>query len=189
MRATGRFTSVACLLAFLLTVLCPAVIAQNSVTLFSSTATPVVVNFNAGAPLELGMNFTADVNGYVSGVRFYKGAMNLGVHVGSLWTSTGQLLAQATFANETASGWQQVTFSTPVAIAADTVYVVSYHSSGYYSYDPGYFNSPVDNPPLYAVSGANGNGVYSYGPSSVFPVTAAAGANFWVDVVFSTTPP
>ena len=53
---------------------------------------------------------------------------NTGTHVGRLWSSAGQLLAQATFTNETASGWQQVSFATPVAIKANTVYVVSYHA-------------------------------------------------------------
>ena len=38
-------------------------------------------------------------------------------------------LASATFTGETASGWQTVTFSSPVAIAANTVYVVSYHTN------------------------------------------------------------
>ena len=36
------------------------------------------------------------------------------------------LLATATFTSETATGWQQVTFANPVAIAADTVYVAAY---------------------------------------------------------------
>ena len=131
------------------------------------------------------MLFTADQNGYISGVRFYKGSSNTGTHVGSLWTSTGTLLAQATFTNETASGWQQVLFSTPVAITANTVYVVSYHSPEFFSYDPSYFYAAVDNPPLHAVRAASGNGAFQYGASSVFPSTWAAGANFWVDVVFT----
>ena len=33
----------------------------------------------------------------------------------------GALLAQTTFANETASGWQEVTFSNPVTIIANTI--------------------------------------------------------------------
>ena len=158
---------------------------SNSSSLFSSTATPDVLNANAGGALDLGMKFTADRNGYVAGIRFYKGTGNTGTHVASLWTSTGQLLAQAAFTNETASGWQQVNFASPVAITANTVYLVSYHSPSYYSYTLGTFNSPVDNPPLHAVlNSIGGNGVYSYGAGSIFPTTSADGANFWVDVVF-----
>ncbi len=40
----------------------------------------------------------------MTGVRFYKSAANTGTHIGSLWSASGQLLAQATFTNETASG-------------------------------------------------------------------------------------
>ena len=52
-----------------------------------------------------------------TGVRFYKGAGNTGTHVGSLWGPNGQRLAQVTFANETATGWQTATFAE--AVAAD----------------------------------------------------------------------
>ena len=50
------------------------------------------------------------------GIRFYKAAANTGTHIGNLWTASGQLLASATFTNETASGWQQVNFASPVPI-------------------------------------------------------------------------
>ncbi len=76
----------------------------------------------AGA-VNLGVAFTADVNGYITGVRFYKAAANTGTHVGACGAPAGTLLAQATFTNETASGWQQVSFSTPVAVTAGTTYV------------------------------------------------------------------
>ena len=41
----------------------------------------------------------------------------------------GTLLASATFAGETASGWQQVSFPSPVPVAAGTTYVASYHTN------------------------------------------------------------
>ncbi len=80
------------------------------------------------------MKFTSELAGTVTGIRFYKAAANTGTHIGSLWTSTGTLLASATFTNETASGWQQVNFSTPVAITAGTTYVAGYFApKGHYS--------------------------------------------------------
>ena len=54
------------------------------------------------------MKFRSDVAGQVTGVRFYKGSGNTGTHIGNLWSSTGTLLASATFTGESASGWQQV---------------------------------------------------------------------------------
>src|SRR4029453_7165605 len=126
------------------------------------------------------------------GVRFYKSAANTGTHVGNLWSSTGTLLGTATFSGETASGWQQVTFSPAVAIAANTVYVASYRCpNGHYSGNANYFTPQgVDNPPLHALATgvSGGNGVYAYGATSPFPTSTYNAANYWGDVMFSTTP-
>ena len=37
--------------------------------------------------VELGVKFTAEVDGQIAGVRFYKGPRNVGTHTGSLWTA------------------------------------------------------------------------------------------------------
>ena len=104
------------------------------------------------SPVELGVRFRSDTAGYVTGVRFYKFAANTGVHVGNLWTNTGALLARATFTGESGTGWQQVTFSPPVLIAANTTYVASYHTdSGHYASSDWFFTSGVDNAPLHAL--------------------------------------
>jgi hypothetical protein len=113
-----------------------------------------------------------------------------GTHVGTLWSASGAVLAQATFSGETASGWQQVNFATPVAITANTVYVASYLApAGRYAADTGYFNAGADNAPLHALrDGVSGsNGVYAYASSTVFPTATYNATNYWVDVVFSTT--
>lgn len=134
-------------------------------TIWPSTSIPSVPDSGPDSAVEIGVKFRADVAGTVSGIRFYKGTGNKGTHVGTLWASKGAKLASATFTNETASGWQQVNFSTPVTIAANTVYVASYHTSvGHYSDNQGYFaNAGIDKPPLHALKdGASGyNGVYA----------------------------
>ena len=94
------------------------------VTIWSAGATPAVAADGDPGAVELGVKFRSDVAGFVTGVRFYKGAGNTGTHVGNLWSSSGTLLATATFSGESASGWQQVSFSSPVAITANTTYVV-----------------------------------------------------------------
>ena len=101
------------------------------------------------------MKFRSDVAGQITGIRFYKGSGNTGTHVGHLWTTTGTMLATVTFTGETATGWQQATFATPVAITANTTYVASYYApSGHYAADGGYFASKgVDNGPLHALPG------------------------------------
>ena len=68
-------------------------------TLFGSTVPGVPDSGDPGANVELGVKFIADVSGFVSGVRFYKSALNTGVHSGSLWSPDGSLLASATFIN------------------------------------------------------------------------------------------
>jgi hypothetical protein len=132
------------------------------------------------------MKFTADASGLITGLRFYKGPTNTGPHLADLWSSNGTLLATATFTNETASGWQQVNFATPVAITAGTTYIASYHTSGFYSMDSNYFTSSVVNGDLTAQAGVNG--VFSYGSGSVFPTnTSSTASNYWVDVVYTKT--
>ncbi len=58
---------------------------------------------------------------------------------GSLWTSTGTRLGQVNFTNESASGWQQATFATPIPVTAGTTYVASYFSPTRYSVSSRYF--------------------------------------------------
>jgi hypothetical protein len=161
---------------------------SGSYSIWNSTATPIVVADPDRAAVELGVKFKSNVNGYITGIRFYKSTSNTGTHVGNLWTSSGQKLATATFTNETASGWQQVNFAQPVAITANTIYVASYHTGvGRYSADENYFaNAGVDNGPLQLLSNgvSGGNGVYKYGTSG-FPNQTYRSSNYWVDVVFT----
>jgi hypothetical protein len=152
-------------------------------TIWPSTATPGTPDVNQSLPVELGVKFTASSSGFITGVRFFKGVNNTGTHVGNLWSSSGTLLATATFTGESSSGWQQVNFSSPVAITANTVYVASYFSpTGDFAVDRNYFNAAVNNPPLQALQ--NG-GVYNYGSSSGFPAGTFEASSYWVDVVFN----
>jgi N,N-dimethylformamidase beta subunit-like protein/uncharacterized protein DUF4082/fibronectin type III domain protein len=151
-------------------------------------ATPATVDSGDIDPVELGVKFKPDFNGTVTGVRFYKAATNTGSHIGSLWTTTGTRLAQATFTNESASGWQSVTFATPVAVTAGTTYIASYFTpTGHYSVNGnGGMASGVDNPPLHAIADSTSpNGVYAYGSGSSFPANTYHAANYWVDVLYA----
>jgi hypothetical protein len=136
--------------------------------------------------IELGLQFTSDVPGFVSAIRFYKGSGNVGFHAGDLWDANGKLvsLRQAqSFLGETASGWQTLAFPIPVPIAANTTYTAGYHSNyGSYSSDSDFFDQPVDAAPLHSV---NGGGVYAYGGIQ-FPTSTFNNSNYWVDVVFDT---
>jgi hypothetical protein len=164
--------------------------AQTTATIWPSTARPTTPDDGPDSPVELGIRFYSDTAGYITGVRFYKSVANTGTHVAHLWSNTGALLATATFTSETASGWQQVNFSKPVAITAHTAYVASYHTTiGHYSGDAGYFaSSGVNHSPLhtYANTAATPEGPYTYG-SSAFPTSTYNSANYWVDVAYSSS--
>ena len=139
----------------------------------------------------LGVQFQASSSGYITGVRFYKEADDTGAHTGSLWTSTGTLLAPGRSPTRPPSGWQELDFSTPVAVTAGTTYVASYFTStGYPAYTAQGLASAVTNGPLTALAGG---GVYAYGSSNTFPTSTYNNNNYWVDVVYSpsagATPP
>jgi Domain of unknown function (DUF4082)/Fibronectin type III domain len=173
---------------------CPCSIWGNAVT-------PGGIDSGDGSSINVGVKFKTDVFGQATGVRFYKASTNTGTHVGSLWTSSGQLLASATFTGETASGWQQVNFAQPVLLNPNTTYIASYLApKGHYSQDGGYFYTvpaanasadSVDSPPLHALRNSNGvtNGIYSYGSSTIFPTNTSNAENYWVDVAFSPSAP
>jgi hypothetical protein len=160
-------------------------------TIWESSAVPAVISDSDTSSVELGVKFRSDVAGFITAIRFYKGPLNGGTHRGNLWTSSGALLASVTFANETASGWQEATLPTPVAIAASTTYVASYFAPvGRYSVTENGFVVGVDRPPLHALAtSTSANGVYRYGSSSGFPNQTYRASNYWVDVVFTTEPP
>lgn len=159
----------------------------NGVSIWPLTAVPANNNANDNAAVELGLKFKPRINGKITGVRYYKSSANNGTHTGSLWSASGVLLAQAVFTSETDSGWQQVTFSSPVTVQAGKTYVVSYHTnSGHYAYDYHYFDSAHHSPYLTALAGAGigGNGVFAYSQAITFPMATSNATNYWVDVTF-----
>ncbi|AEV84010.1 hypothetical protein ACWT_2988 [Actinoplanes sp. SE50] len=159
-------------------------------TVFSPSSTPDVESAGEAASLELGMRFTSAIDGYVTGVKFYKGDRNTGTHTGTLWSATGQQLATGTFTTESGSGWQTLKFATPVAIDAGTPYVVSYHTTvGFYSYSSGFFSADHTSYPLTGVADAatGHNGLFIQSAGTAFPTSTWNANNYWVDAIFSTT--
>ena len=163
-------------------------------SIWGSTATPLTADDGDPTSIEVGMKFTSEAAGTITGVRIYKAAANTGTHIGSLWTASGTLLAQATFTSETASGWQQVKFANPVSITAGTTYIAGYFApNGHYSGDSDYFFTPppiggntLNSPPLHAVaaSDTSENGLYSYASTPTFPTSVYNDSNYWVDPVY-----
>lgn len=161
-------------------------------SLYNVTDTPAVTNSNDGSNgIELGVKFRASVNGFITGVRFFKSTSDIGTHVGSLWTLDGTLLTQVVFNNESASGWQEALFNSPVAITANTTYIASYNSpTGYYAQSSPYFVTEHVNGPLTAIAKTDPDGpnaVYQYSATPVFPTSNSQTENYWVDLIFSSS--
>ena len=167
----------------------------TAVNFFGSTV-PSTVDAGDAGPYTLGLVFKSSVPGKVLGARFYKSALNTGQHVANLWQNDGNMVAQAIFANETASGWQEVMFGAGgFAIPADTLHVVSVNMpNGHYAGQLNFFTADVVSGPLTApVAGSvpPGNGRFYDNVGSPgtphFPNQSVSSANYWVDVIFQAT--
>ena len=185
---------VAALLLILAGTRADRVVAQSSgcpCSIWTPAAAPANPAVTDGQPIEVGVKFRSDVDGFVTALRFYKGAANTGTHVGHLWSATGALLAEATFTNETASGWQEVALPPPVAITANTTYVASYHAdSGYFAFDNGFFSAAgVDSAAAARAAGRRRRAErrLPLRRRAAFPRPCGAN-NYWVDVVVADRP-
>ena len=106
-------------------------------------------------PIELGVKFRTDVDGFVTGLRFYKGSANTGTHVGHLWTTRRDAARRGdVHRRERRAAGRRSRFATPVAITRehDLRRVVPRAGRAATRADSGYFaDSAVDNPPLHAL--------------------------------------
>lgn len=168
--------------AALLGVTCPC-------SLFGD-AIPATPDTNDGSGVELGVGFMSSVNGWVTGIRFYKGVGNTGTHTGTLWSTTGTQLATGTFVGETATGWQTMAFDAPVPISANTRYVASYFApKGHYASAGGatpgsFWYGDVRSGPLTAPGATTSVGNGSFLSGQGFPTHSYDATNYYVDVVF-----
>lgn len=160
-----------------------------SETLFGTTV-PGTIDSGDSSAYEMGTVFSAAVAGNVTGVRFYKSTNNGGTHTGHLWTISGTLLGSIGFTGESASGWQEMDFTSPLPISANTQYVISVSvPNGHYSDNSNFFttNSYSNGQNLTAPRAnltTHGNGVFNTSPGQ-FPTTDFNDTNYWVDLVFA----
>src|SRR6516225_1628336 len=161
-------------------------------SLFTASNTPASPNENEGQQVEVGVKFQSSVAGQITALEFYRSPSDTGSDLLDLWSSTGNNLASVTFTNTAASGWQSVSLATPVTISANTTYVASYHTSGFFVKTANFFTTAFTSGVLTAPSTttAGGNGVYANAGTSttaIFPTNTYLAANYWADVVFQPT--
>ena len=160
---------------------------QCPCSVFGSEVPPVAATDDGGA-VELGLRFTPTTAGFLTGVRFYKGAGNGGTHQGSLWTAAGAQLATGTFTSETAAGWQTLKFPTAVPVSAGQTYVASYTApQGRYALGADAFHyRPKLSPPLRVEGGWGAQPAGVFGNPGSFPSSSYLSSNYYVDVLFTT---
>jgi hypothetical protein len=145
-----------------------------------------VADGRAGTNLtyEMGMKFTVDKAMKLTGLRFYKDAGETGTHVGRLWNASGTQVGSATFAGETASGWQRATLASPVTLTANATYTVSVGLNRRFVMTAGGLSAQIDSGPLHSVTTTNG--VFG-NAAGTFPAQSYASSNYFVDPVVSNT--
>jgi hypothetical protein len=130
---------------------------------------------------ELGTKIQVSSGAQLTAIRFYKDSQETGTHVGSVWDSTGNLLAQVTFTNETASGWQEQSLPAPLALSPGKTYVVSVGINAYFVLTPAGLQSALTNGPVATVADG-ANGVFA-SQAGVFPTQSYNSTNYFVDAV------
>jgi hypothetical protein len=186
---------------------------RRTLNIFSTI--PNFSDFNDGNGLTLGVKFKASKNGYINGVRFFRGNATNTVYSVALWSETGQLLATGKIEGDSTlprNAWIEVPFTKPdgikaqVAITANRTYIASYYNkSGQYVA----LNNGLDNEIFVNLANAagsvrlaalggianNGNGVYKYASATQNPATlnefpneSFRNSNYYVDVMYSTEP-
>jgi hypothetical protein len=70
--------------------------AQNGpYTIFQPSDEPANPAATDNTGIEVGTKFQTSVNGFITGLRFYKSSNNTGTHAGNLWSVNGTSLVNA----------------------------------------------------------------------------------------------
>jgi Domain of unknown function (DUF4082)/Bacterial Ig-like domain len=158
-------------------------------SLFATSLTPVqthlpVKDGRAGSgpfSYEMGVKISVLSPLQIAAVRFYKDPGETGTHIGRVWNAAGQTIGQTTFSGESASGWQQQSFATPIALQPGQVYVVSVGFNAFFSMTQQGLATQITSGALQSVADGK-NGVFG-SAIGVFPTTTYKSSNYMVDLV------
>src|SRR4051812_25393566 len=90
------------------------------------------------AAVTLGVKFTSSQPGKIRGIRFYRGWSSPTGYGVAIYSASGARLAQTSVATDTCTVpcWEQVSFTAPVSIEANTRYIAAYYMpNGRYASD------------------------------------------------------
>jgi hypothetical protein len=147
--------------------------------------TGVPVQDGRGGPgpftYELGTKVDVSTTAQLIALRFWKEPGETGAHIGHVWTSTGQLLASATYEGESASGWQRQQLTTPLTLQPGQTYVLSVGLNTVYAKTSYGLSQQISAGPLRSIADG-ANGVFN-GTAGQFPVDSWQSSNYFVDGV------
>jgi hypothetical protein len=140
---------------------------------------------------ELGTEYSSLVDVTITKIRVWAPANAVAFpgRTGTIWSTTGTVLATATLAASLPSGWSSYTLASPLGRAAGQRWVVSYTTGGNYGVVDHALDSTVlssDNSisALSSATATNGNGVFNTTPAT-FPTTGNSAHFFYgADVEF-----
>jgi Domain of unknown function (DUF4082) len=154
---------------------------------------PIPSTYPESTAYTFGVKVQFNQPGLITGVKFYKASFNLQtVHYISVWDkATGVELVRGTTSGETASGWQEGLFATPLVVQAGKTYTVSYHiSGGGYAFQGFAFDTALTSGSITALANGNdgGNGVFQDFPDGTllpaFPNQTFNNASYFVSPLF-----
>ncbi len=113
-------------------------------SIWGAAVTPPTPDAGDAHPLELGVKFTSEVFGTVTGVRFYKSTANTGTHIGSLWSTSGQRSRRRRSRTRRRRAGSRSTSRRPSRSMPNTTYIAcaTSHPAGHYAATQNYFYSP-----------------------------------------------
>jgi hypothetical protein len=149
-----------------------------------TTQTPSM--FENDSAYELGTKFWSDVNGQITQVRLYTHALEGGNHSVRIWQVNGSTLVAGPFTWNILSGtegWKTFTLPSPVAITANTDYIVAISNSSdhHYAEQPQGLAAPIVSGHLHTYVGS---GVYSTALGTM-PTSTWQNTNYFRDIVFA----
>jgi hypothetical protein len=136
---------------------------------------------------ELGTRFTAQVDGEILGIRYWRAASETlqggesnADNVGRIWSAEGTQLASVNFNFQwPRSGWHYAMLATPLAIQSGQTYTVSVPVNSHYAISPNTLSSPVVNGSLSVLVDG---GVF--GARGTYPTNVWNSSSYFRDVLF-----
>lgn len=158
--------------------------ASSTIGILGSKVRPTTPAVRQRASVNLGVKFSSSRAGQVTALQFYRSPKQTKSYVASLWDNDGTLLGRTRFRASDRAGWQTAELKAPVPLLPGRVYIASYlasHGQQAVTRD-GYARKRTVN----GFTVNPGGGVRTRSNRSRPPRNSADGANYLVDVVFTT---